>query len=125
MQGVKKSKKMNIFLWVLQILLVGWNGWGGFFVIHNYKLIGSVWALSIFPQPFWIVLGVLQLVFSVGLVLPGILRKMPQLTALSAICLALISLLGIMLYDVYTGIGSLWGILPAIVAGFVAYKRWQ
>jgi hypothetical protein len=119
-----KSKKMNIVLCVLQILLAYWHLWGGIFIINNYKIIASVWALSVFPMPFWIAFGVLELLFALGLILPG-MWGMPKVTAISAVGLAILSLASIMLYALYSGIGSLWGILPAIPAVFIAYKRWR
>ncbi len=114
---------MNILLWVLQILLAFWNMVGGIYMINNYEKLARVWALNAFPEPAWMALGVLQALFALGIVLPGAVRVLPKLTPISAACLAVISLLGIALYVAYAGLGILWGVVPAILAAFVAYGR--
>jgi DoxX-like family len=115
---------MNILLWALQVLLALYNIVGGIYVVNNYEKLANVWALNAFPRPVWIALGLLQVLFALGLVLPGALRVLPKLTAISAACLALISLLGSALYVAYAGFpGVLWALLPAILAAFVAYGR--
>ena len=94
---------MSILLWVLQILLALWNMTGGIYMINNYEKLANEWALNALPKPAWIVLGVLQILFALGLVLPGTVRVLPKLTPISAACLALLSLLGIALYVKYAG----------------------
>jgi putative oxidoreductase len=116
---------MNILLWILQILLAFWNVVGGIYMVNHYKDLANVWALNALPKPAWIGLGVLQILFSAGLVLPGAISVFPKQTALSAAGLAVLSLLGIALYAKYAGFpGMFWGVAPAVVAAFVAYKRW-
>lgn len=108
---------MNILLWVLQILLALYNMIGGIYMVNNYEKIANVWALNALPKPAWMALGLLQVLFAIGLVLP-------KLTPISAACLAVISLLGIALYIAYAGFpGILWAVVPAILAAFVAYGR--
>ena len=108
---------MNILLWVLQILLALYNMTGGIYMVNNYEKLANIWALNAFPKPAWMVLGLLQILFSLGLVFP-------KLTSISAACLAVISLLGIALYIAYAGFpGILWAVGPAILAAFVAYER--
>lgn len=115
---------MNILLWVLQILLALYNVVGGIYLINNYGQVANAWALNAMPKPAWMVLAVLQILFALGLVVPGALRMLPKLTLISAAGLAAISLLGIALYDAYAGFpGILWGVVPAILAAFVAYGR--
>ncbi|HTY13297.1 MAG TPA: hypothetical protein VMD02_03810 [Candidatus Omnitrophota bacterium] len=107
---------MNILLWLLQGLLALWNIIGGIYVMSNYELIKSAWAQGL-PIPVWIAYGALEVVFAVGLL-------WPRATALSAICLAVLSLLGCVLFAQYSGFpGLLWGIIPAFLAAFVAYGR--
>ncbi len=115
---------MSILLWVLQILLALWNIAGGIYIINNYEKLANAWALNALHRPAWMALGVLQALFALGLVLPGALRVLPKLTPISAACLAMISLLGIALYAKYAGFpGILWGVVPAVLATFVAYGR--
>lgn len=114
---------MNILLWVLQILLALWNIVGGIFIINNYEKVGAEWALNALPKPVWIALGAVQILFALGLILPG--SKLRKLTSVAAACLSALSLLGIALYVQYDGFpGILWGVVPAILAALVAYKRW-
>jgi hypothetical protein len=108
---------MNILLWVLQVLLALWNLIGGSFVIRNYEKIGSSSALSALPQPFWVALGAIQILFAIGLFWPKTVK-------IAAIGLALVSLLGLGLYTQYAGFpGMLWGVVPALFLAFVAYGR--
>ena len=107
---------MNILLWILQILLAAWNLIGGTYVMSNYELIRSVWAQNL-PGPFWVVYGALQVLFALGLL-------WPRLTKVAAIVLALISLSYCALSAHYAGFpGILWGVIPALLAAFVAYGR--
>jgi hypothetical protein len=90
---------------------------GGLYMMNNYGNLANPWALNTFPKSFWIVLGLLQVLFAVGLVVP-------KVTAISAIYLALISLLGLTLYAAYAGFpGMLWALLPAVLLIFIAYGR--
>jgi hypothetical protein len=112
---------MNILLWVLQILLALFNMIGGIYMVNNYEKLANVWALNALPKPAWMALGLLQVLFSLGLVLPVAGRV---LTPISAVCLAVISLLGMALYVAYAGFpGMLWAVVPALLAAFVAYGR--
>jgi len=114
---------MNFPLWVLQILLAFWNISGGMYALFNYDQLKSAWA-SALPKPFWVTLFVLQILFSVGLVLPGVIRGLTKLIGLSAVYLAVNSLLGCVLFAKYAGFpGMLWGVVPAILLAFVAYGR--
>ena len=115
---------MNILLWVLQILLALWNIVGGIFVVNNYEKVATESALNALPKFMWIAIGVLQIVFALGLILPG--AALRKATPIAAVLLTLLSLFGIVLYTQYSGFpGILWGVIPAILAGFVAYERWH
>ena len=114
---------MNILLWVLQILLALWEAIGGIYVVRNFDKIANGWALKTLPVSVWTIIGALQVLFALGLVLPG--AKFHKSHSIAAVMLAVISLLGIGLYFQYSGFpGFLWGLVPAILAAFVAYKRW-
>lgn len=120
-----RNKYVNIFLWILQILLALWNITGGIYMINNYGSLANPWALNALPKTVWAALGAIQVVFALGLVLPGAFRILPKLTSIAAICLSVISLLGIALYVAYAGFpGILWAVVPAILYTFVAYGRW-
>ena len=115
---------MNILLWVLQGLLAFWNLTGGIFSAMNYEKLKSSMASGL-PSPFWVMLGVLQALFAVGLVVPGAVGLSPKFTLASAVYLTVNSLLGLMLFAKYAGFpGMLWGLVPAIITAYIAYGRW-
>ena len=115
---------MNALLWVLQILLALYNSIGGLYTIFNHDQLKGTFANDL-PNSAWAALGVLQVLFAIGLVLPGALGIFPKLTPLSAVYLACNALLGCVLFAKYAGFpGILWGIVPAILAAFVGYRRW-
>ena len=69
------------------------------------------------PKPAWVILGALQALFALGLVVP-------ELTPVAAAYLAVNALLGCALFAQYAGFpGMLWGLVPGILAAFVAYGR--
>lgn len=117
------SKSTNVILWMLQILLAFYMVTGGMYMMSNYRALASSWALGTLPSFAWTVIGVLQILFALGLVLPGLLKKSHTFTAQSAVGLVVISLLGAVLYSAYAGSGILWAVLPAAVAAFIAYMR--
>lgn len=114
---------MNILLWILQILLAFWEIVGGLFLLRNYEKVATAHALAALPGPVWIALALLQILFALGLVIPG--KNLRKLNSAAATGLAALSLLGIALYTQYHGFpGMLWGLVPALLAAFVAFKRW-
>lgn len=113
---------MNILLWVLQILLALWNVIGGIYTAQNFKNLQA--ATVNLPRPVWLAIGALQVLFALGLVIPGIIKPLRKLVSISAICLAVYALSGCVLFAQYAGFpGMLWGVVPAILAAFVAYGR--
>ena len=114
---------MNILLWVLQILLALWNLLGGVYTVFNYENLKGAWVNDL-PKPAWVALGALQALFGLGLALPGAFGVLPKLTPVAAAYLALNALLGCALFAKYAGFpGILWGVVPSILAAFVAYGR--
>ncbi len=117
---------MNILLWVLQVLLALYNVAGGMYTMGHYKILAYISLVNALPKPVWMALGLLQVLFAIGLVLPGVVRRLPKLIPISAIGLAIISLLGSALFVTYGGFpGILWAIVPALLLFFVAYGRWS
>ena len=89
----------------------------------HYQLLASTWALNSLPMFFWIMLGVIQIAFSVGL-LVSVRSSLRRFAFPSAVGLALISLLGVVIYVAYANFpGMLWSIIPAALFAFVAYSR--
>lgn len=114
---------MKIFVRVLQVLLALWTIVGSVYMIGNYAYIASFWAINTLPSAFWIVLGIVQIVFAIGLLVSVKDGAMNKYATPSAVGLAIIFLSGIVLYSTYTGIGMLWAIIPAVLLVFVAYAR--
>lgn len=118
----KKKNNLNVFLWVLQVILALYNLIGGYFLLSNFYLVLNP-AVSNWPGMIWMLLAALQIIFAIGIVLPKP-KAYPNLTVISAIGITIISLLGTTIYSAYTGFpGILWSLVPAAMAGFVAYKR--
>lgn len=114
---------MNILLWTLQILLALWNVIGGIFTFSNYDKIKGAMATNL-PKSVWMTIAVLQVLFALGLIVPGAFRVMPNLTPISAVYLGLNALTGCVLFAQYSGFpGMLWGVIPAILCAFIAYGR--
>jgi uncharacterized membrane protein YphA (DoxX/SURF4 family) len=116
---------MNIALWVLQILaaiLYGASGVMKVFMFNNVSK--DVRSFGALPRGAWKALGILELVCTVGLIVPGVLRWQPRLTVLAATVLAIESLVFIWVHIKYREIPPiiLSGVLGLVMA-FVAYGR--
>jgi hypothetical protein len=109
---------MNILLWVLQVLLGLYFLMGGSWMLKN---IPGPW-LKIMPKPVWMALGLLQVLFALGLILPGALKMSPQLTPISAVGVA-VEILLITALTKPKFQGALWAVIPALLSLFVAYGR--
>ncbi len=115
---------MNIIVIILQILLGLWNIVGGIYMTTHYQDLISAWASGFFPSFFWIIFGVIQILFSLALILSVGKGKLRKMSPIAAIGLGIIDLLGIAFYAAYAGFpGILWGIIPALLLAFVAYWR--
>lgn len=115
---------MNILILVIQTLLALYTLTGSFYMISNYVALANTWAYNTLPQAFWIVLGITQIVLAIILLISGYIKK-HRIGAYSSVLLAVITFSGIFLYSSYAGFpGMVWGILPALVYAFIAYKRW-
>ena len=116
---------MNIALWILQVLLAAlylWHGW--FFVAPPAEMVEM---LNAFLAPgFRIFIGLAELLAAAGLILPGVTRILPRLTALAAAGLMIVTGSAAVLHLFRGEIGS--AITTAILFGlvtFVAYMRWK
>jgi uncharacterized membrane protein len=112
----QRRNSMNALLWALQALLAFWNWTGGIFAAINFEKLKGPMANDL-PQPVWIAISVLQVLFAIGLMVP-------KVTPVAAVYLAVNSLAGCILFAKYAGFpGILWGVIPAAISGFVAYQR--
>ena len=116
---------MNIFLWVLQILLA----------LHT--LTGAVWkfshtaeqtmpSLKVIPPNGWLILAVFEVLCALGLILPAIYKPLGIFAPLGAIGIAMVMLAFcvIELHSASINMGSItyWLVVTAVCA-FIAYGR--
>jgi hypothetical protein len=116
---------MNILLWVLQVLAALLYGSSGVMKVFMFdKVSRDVRSFGALPRGAWMTLGILELVCTVGLIVPAAFHWRPQLTILAATVLAVESL-------VFVGVHVKYGeVTPMILSGvlgllmaFIAYGR--
>jgi uncharacterized membrane protein YphA (DoxX/SURF4 family) len=116
---------MNILLWVLQVVAALLYGSSGVMKIFMFdKISHDVRSFGALPRGAWMALGLLELVCTVGLIVPGALHWQPRLTILAATLLAVESLVFIWVHLTYREttpiiMSAVLGLLMA----FVAYGR--
>jgi uncharacterized membrane protein YphA (DoxX/SURF4 family) len=116
---------MNILLWVLQVLVALLYGASGVMKIFMFQKISQdVPSFGALPREAWMALGILELVSTIGLIVPAALRWQPNLTILAATLLAVESLVFIWVHVKYHEMTSviMSGVLGLIMA-FIAYGR--
>ena len=124
----RKKSKINVVLWILQILLALLYLNAGF--LKTFRPIQEIapsifWAPSL-PELLVRFIGISELLGAIGLILPGALKIRPQLTTLAAGGLTLIMLLA-NLFHISRGeffILPMTGVLFLLLA-FVTYGRWK
>jgi uncharacterized membrane protein YphA (DoxX/SURF4 family) len=93
---------MNILLWVLQVLAaLLYGGSGVMKVVMFDKISEGVVSFGASPREVWKTLGILELVCSVGLIVPAALRWQPALTLVAAAVLTMESLVFIWMHAKY------------------------
>ena len=116
---------MNILLWALQILAALLYGASGVMKVFMFDQVSEgVPSFGALPREAWLVLGILELVCTVGLIVPAAFRWRPTLTVVAAVVLAIESL-------VFIGVHAKYGeMAPIILSGglgllmaFIAYGR--
>ena len=116
---------MNILLWILQALAALLYGASGVMKVFMFdKIRGEVPSFGALPREAWMALGILELICTVGLIVPGAFHWRPTLTVVAATALAIESLVFISVHARYHETGSL--IMSAalgLLMAFVAYGR--
>ena len=116
---------MNIFLWVLQILLSLHTIEGALWKYSNPEQTADLRAI---PHGVWLTMAVIELFLGAALLLPAVRRSWGVLAPIAATCIA-----GemILLCGVYTVSGNIdashpvyWLVVAAICA-FIAYSRFS
>ena len=116
---------MNILLWVLQVLAALLYGSSGVMKVFMFEEISQdVPSFGALPQEAWMALGILELICTIGLIVPAAFHWRPRLTILAATLLAIESL-------VFIGVHVQYGEIPSIIMSavlgllmaFIAYGR--
>jgi len=116
---------MNILLWVLQVLAALLYGSSGVMKVFMFdKVSKDVPSFGALPRKAWMILGILELVCTVGLIVPAAFHWQPQLTILAAIVLAVESLVFVGVHVKYREVTPmiLSGVLGLVMV-FIAYGR--
>jgi uncharacterized membrane protein YphA (DoxX/SURF4 family) len=116
---------MNILLWILQVLTALMYGASGSMKVFMFdKISAEVRSFGALPRKAWASLGILELVCTVGLILPSAFHWQPMLTAAAAAVLAIESLVFIGVHAKYREAAPI--VLSAVlglVMAFIAYGR--
>ena len=116
---------MNILLWVLQILAALLYGSSGVMKVFMFdKVSRDVPSFGALPREAWMTLGILELVCTIGLIVPTAFHWQPRLTILAATVLAVESLVFVGVHVKYREVAPmiLSGVLGLLMT-FVAYGR--
>jgi uncharacterized membrane protein YphA (DoxX/SURF4 family) len=116
---------MNTLLWVLQVLAALLYAASGVMKVFMFdKISKDVRSFGALPREAWMALGILELVCTVGLIVPGAFHWKPALTVVAATVLAIESLVFIGVHVKYHEITPIImsGVLGILMA-FIAYGR--
>jgi uncharacterized membrane protein YphA (DoxX/SURF4 family) len=116
---------MNILLWVLQVLAALVYAASGVMKVFMFdKISADVPSFGALPRDAWTALGILELVCTVGLIVPAAFHWQPALTVLAAALLAIESVVFIGVHARYREMTPIImsGVLGLLVA-FIAYGR--
>ena len=116
---------MNILLWVLQILAALLYGASGVMKVFMFdKVSQGVPSFGALPREAWLALGILELVCTVGLIVPGAFHWRPRLTVVAATVLAIESLVFVGVHAKYHEVGSIvMVVVLGLLMAFIAYGR--
>lgn len=117
---------MNIFLWIVQVLLALHTLMGAVWKFSNSEQ--SLESLSVLPHSVWIGLAVLEIICSLALLLPAIKKGVGMLVPISALVIA-----GEMI--LFTGLHINAGtedktpmyywLVVTVICAFLAYARYK
>ena len=124
-RGNREEATMNILLWVLQVLAALLYGSSGVMKVFMFdKVSQDVPSFGALPRKAWMTLGILELVCTVGLIVPAAFHWQPSMTILAATVLAVESLVFVGVHVKYREVAPtiLSGVLGLLLA-FIAYGR--
>lgn len=117
--------RVNILLWVLQVLLaVAFFAHGWLLLFPPPEIAAQM--LAQLPRSFWVFLGVAEIAAAIGLTLPGLTRIQPWLVACAAagITFVMICATGWHLMRSEFSSAAMTFVLLAMAA-YVTYMRWK
>jgi hypothetical protein len=116
---------MNVVLWVVQILGALVFGASGIMKVFLFeKVTADVPSFGALPRGAWMALGILELVCTVGLIVPAALRWQPTLTVVAAAILAMETLVFVWVHVKYREMPPVvFSIVLGLLMAFVAYGR--
>jgi hypothetical protein len=119
------GQTMNILLWVLQAIAALLYGSSGVMKVFLFdKITEGVPSFGALPREAWMGLGILELICTVGLIVPAAFHWKPVLTVAAAAVLALESLVFVWVHVQYREVPPMVfsGALGLLMA-FIAYGR--
>lgn len=116
---------MNILLWVLQVLAALLFGASGVMKVFLFdKVSKDVASFGALPREAWLGLGILELVCTLGLIVPAALHWQPSLTVVAAAVLAVETLVFIWVHVRYREVPPIvFSAVLGLLMAFVAYGR--
>jgi uncharacterized membrane protein YphA (DoxX/SURF4 family) len=116
---------MNILLWVLEILAALMYLASGVMKVFMFdKASEGVPSFGALPRGAWTALGIVELICTVGLIVPGAFHWQPEVTVIAAAVLAIESIVFVFVHVKYHETTSIVmsGVLGLLMA-FIAYER--
>jgi len=116
---------MNILLWVLQVLASLMYGASGVMKVFMFdKISEDDPSFGALPREAWMALGILELICTVGLIVPAAFHWQPKLTVVAAAVLAIESLVFIGVHVKYREIAPIiMCVVLGLLMAFIAYGR--
>jgi len=121
----RRRHTMNILLWVLQVLAALLYGASGVMKVFMFdKVSEGVPSFGALPREAWMTLGILELVCTIGLIVPAAFHWKPLLTVVAATVLAIESLVFVWVHVQYREISPIiLSCVLGLLTAFIAYGR--
>ena len=116
---------MNILLWVLQVLAALVYGASGVMKVFMFdKVSKDVPSFGALPRSAWMALGIVELICTVGLIIPSAFHWRPSLTVVAAAILALECVVFVWVHLKYDEIAPIiFSCVLGLLMAFIAYGR--
>ena len=116
---------MNILLWVLQVLAALLYASSGVMKVFLFDQVSQdVPSFGALPRGAWMILGIMELVCTVGLIIPDAFHWQPPLTIMAATILAIESLIFVGVHVKYREVGpTLMSSALGILMAYIAFGR--